>query len=454
MSRFAALDLSSDEESSGEDFQANSEPVAYAMKEINWKITEAIYNLREFRVQNIYRNTNGLTLRFINEHEAQKAFRHLRQALKLKFSPLKVPLLLRGQLCFHCGKEGHWGNDCIEGPFWTLPLELYSHIAKFIQWPDTFSFLYTSKRFFKVLAPKITELYIARPGGRFLAQMTFKLGILHYLKNLNKLTIKSITSKSVITPQMLMSLPNLSSLSIVNCRQIPGTNFILSQQLMECIGGMTKLTKLDLDKQWSAKSASHLSLLHCLTNLTQLRLHLDARVLNNGQLNELTVLGNLKKLGVTFGGCNFSLTDELLTNLTSLIITSHCGNSVTLPKSLPALKQLKVCANVIGLESAPNLTKLEWLSAAPITIKDCFSSLVSLTKQFDKQQKDPVLIQMPQLKKLVVRGLVKHLTLDLAGAISLKKLGLRDTAETTIKNAPASLQEIIVVPPWHRHAIQ
>jgi hypothetical protein len=98
MSRFAALDLSSDEESSGEDFQANSEPVAYAMKEINWKITEAIYNLREFRVQNIYRNTNGLTLRFINEHEAQKAFRHLRQALKLKFSPLKVPLLLRGNV--------------------------------------------------------------------------------------------------------------------------------------------------------------------------------------------------------------------------------------------------------------------------------------------------------------------------------------------------------------------
>jgi hypothetical protein len=132
--------------------------------------------------------------------------------------------------------------------------------------------------------------------------MTFKLGILHYLKNLSKLTIKSITSKSVITPQMLMSLPNLSSLSIVNCRQIPSTNFILSQQLMECIGGMTKLTKLDLDKQWSAKSASHLSLLHCLTNLTQLRLHLDERVLNNGQLNELTVLGNLKKLGYV---CNY-----------------------------------------------------------------------------------------------------------------------------------------------------
>jgi hypothetical protein len=215
---------------------------------------------------------------------------------------------------------------------------------------------------------------------------------------------------------------------------------------------MTKLTKLDLEKQWTAIDVSHLPLLHRLTNLTQLRLSIDGNKLT-GQLNELTVLGNLKKLGVNFVGPYYDVTlpDKLLMNLTSLNITRY--GSVTLPPSLPALKQLNIRAiqgNVRGLKSAPNLIKLKWhCTGSIITIEDCTSSLLSYTKAFNQEQKVPVRIQMPLLRKLVVEGPVQNLTLDLGGAVSLKRLVLSDTAETKIVNAPASLQEIIAVPPYN-----
>lgn len=148
------------------------------------------------------------------------------------------------------------------------------------------------------------------------------------------------------------------------------------------------------------------------------------------------------------GRANTTLPEQLLTKLSTLIITSN--GSVTLSHSLPRLKQLRACRNLNGLTSAPNLTKLEWLSRTPI-IEDCFDSLISLTLTPDGET-TAIKLKMPRLKKLIVDE-PGDSTVDLGGTPNLRKLVLSNARCVKIENAPVTLQEMIVVPSYHVDAL-
>ncbi len=122
--------------------------------------------------------------------------------------------------------------------------------------------------------------------------MSLKLNVLRHLKNLNKLVLKGILSKSFPSHQMTANLSRLASLSIVNCRKSDSTEPVLDPVMLASIGRMTNLTKLDLDDQ--TRGISDLSSLTNLSNLTQLRLSFASR---GSEVTALTKFGKLKKLG-------------------------------------------------------------------------------------------------------------------------------------------------------------
>lgn len=122
---------------------------------------------------------------------------------------------------------------------------------------------------------------------------------------------------------------------------------------------------------------------------------------------------------------------------------------MTLPATLPALKKLYLSSHdVLGLKSAPNLTKLKWYNFNhAISIEDCFDNLVSLTLSINYEC-DSWKVNMPSLKKLVLHC-NKPLAVDLQGAISLEKLVYNDANQAKLQNVPSSLQELIVLPQYY-----